>query len=245
MFGLFRKKTATKVFNAADLKVDMHSHLLPGIDDGADSIDTSLELISGLSALGYERLITTPHIRWDIFKNTRDIILNGLETVQKELSERQLNILLHAAAEYYLDDHVMDLVRTRQPLLTLHKNVVLVEFSMMRLPFNLREMIFDLLMAGYVPVIAHPERYTYLEGEYDLFHELKDNGCKLQMNLLSAAGQYGKVVTGMTHYMLKHDLYDLAGTDLHHRGHLQRLQQLGVTPEMEQLMERSAKNDWL
>lgn len=236
MFGLFNKKKSSSIFNATQLKTDMHSHLLPGIDDGSPDVNTSIELISGLKDAGYNKIITTPHILWDMYKNTPDIIKQKLDLVQKELQIRNIDIEINAAAEYFLDDHVAKLLETRAPLLTIKDNMVLVEFSVMHLSMNMKEILFDLQMAGYQPVLAHPERYAYLYKKYEIFHEFKQNGVMFQLNLLSTTGGYGKMVSEMADYFIKYDFYDLIGTDMHHKGHLQRMQSLYLKNEVQELI---------
>jgi len=235
-FNFFKNNNKSYPLDYAVLKADMHAHLLPGIDDGAVSMQNTLELISSLKHLGYTTLITTPHIRWDMFKNTPDGIQKQLDLVRAELSKNKIDIALHAAAEYYLDDYVSRLLKTNQPLLTLKGNMVLVEFSFMHLSGNMKEVLFDVQMAGYQPVIAHPERYTYLHKNYEALHEFKENGCMFQLNLLSLSSQYGKVVLEMANYLADHDFYDFAGTDLHHRRHLEALKSLKVSEKIHTLL---------
>lgn len=231
MFGLFSRKKAGK-FDASLLGADMHSHLLPGIDDGAKDLETSITLIEGLKALGYTKLITTPHILWDLYKNTPEIIHEKLDMVRSELQKRGIDIEINAAAEYFLDDHMAELLGKKMPLLAIKDNLVLVEFSVMHMSMHMKEMIFDLQMAGYQPILAHPERYTYLYKEYDLLHDLKENGCMFQLNALSATGGYGRTVGEMATYFMKHDFYDFLGTDMHHSGHLERLKSFELSPNL-------------
>ncbi len=226
MFKLFSKSSKKESAGLAEfglLKTDMHSHLIPGIDDGSPDIETSLKLIGGLHSLGFKKIITTPHIMWDMYKNNREIILERLEWVKKIVSEAELDIEIHAAAEYFLDDHVADLIRNNEPLLTVSGNLVLVEFSMAYPSHSLKDILFDMQMQGYQPIIAHPERYIYLDQNKGFYEELKDIGCLFQVNILSLAGYYGKSVQELAQYILKKGYYDLAGTDLHHFGHLEAL----------------------
>jgi len=236
IFNFFGKSPQKKYINLKTLKVDIHSHLLPGIDDGAENIPHSIELTSGLKHLGFSKLITTPHIRSDMFKNTADIIRFQLDRVQEELKIKNIDISLQAAAEYYLDDYVLELLKKKEPLLTVKDNMVLVEFSILHQALNMRELIFELQMAGYKPIIAHPERYIYLHRKYDLLHEFKENGCLFQLNLLSASLSRGKILTEMVNYFIDHDFYDFAGTDAHHLGHLRRLQNMKVSNKVSDLL---------
>ncbi len=227
MFKLFpgiKKTSANDVF--ALLRTDMHSHLLPGIDDGSPDMETSLRLIRGMTGLGFTKLITTPHILWEMYPNTRDGILRKLDELREEVNREGINTEIHAAAEYFLDEHVAGLVKRNEPLLTLNGTMVLTEFSLAWQPHGVKEILFDMQMQGYQPVIAHPERYVYLQANKEYFEELKEAGCLFQLNFLSLTGHYGKSVQELAQYLVKKNHYDLIGTDLHHMGHLEKLQNL-------------------
>jgi protein-tyrosine phosphatase len=219
------------------LKTDIHSHLLPGIDDGSPDLATSLELIKGMKESGYSKLITTPHIMWDMYQNTRDGILTLLDELQHVLAEEKIDIELDAAAEYFLDDYVMGLLKKKEPLLTFGDNMVLTEFSMASPPIDLKEILFEMRMQDYQPVIAHPERYIYLEHNKEFYDELKDAGYLFQLNLLSFAGVYGRSVKELANYIANKGYYDLAGTDLHNQKHLKALQNPAIASHLEKLLE--------
>lgn len=236
--GLFSKsKPAASKADFSLLKADMHSHLLPGIDDGSPDIKTSIELVRGMMDLGYSKLITSPHIMWDMYKNTREIILEKLELLRSAVQEAGLDVEINAAAEYYLDDHVHGLVKNNEPLLTVSKNMVLVEFSMAFPSHSLKDILFDMQMQGYQPIIAHPERYIYLERSKDFYEELKDIGCLFQVNLLSLIGHYGRTQQELAQYLIKKGYYDLAGTDLHHTRHLDALHSRDLGPQLQKLLD--------
>jgi tyrosine-protein phosphatase YwqE len=220
----FKKKTTPA--DLSWLKADMHSHLLPGIDDGSPDIATSLEFIKGLEALGYKKIITTPHVLWEIYPNTTAIILKKLDEVRKAILGAGIDIEFHAAAEYFIDEHFAEQLKKREGLLTISGNMVLVEVSMVTMPMDLPEVLFEMQMQNYQPVLAHPERYTYLGRKKEFFDQLKDSGCWFQMNLLSLSGHYGEGVQHLAEYLLKKGYYDLAGTDLHHSRHLSLLQKI-------------------
>jgi protein-tyrosine phosphatase len=224
MFKLFSKSTPKGGrFDYSILKTDMHSHILPGIDDGSDSIETSIELIKGMKELGYSKLIATPHIMWDMYRNTPDIIKRKLEEVRNAVQKEGIAIEIDAAAEYFLDEHVEDLLKAKEPLLAVSENKILVEFSMAFPAMNIKDVLFEMQMQGYTPIIAHPERYSYLIRNKEFYEELRDIGCLFQLNLLSLGGGYGKTVTELSQHLLKNNFYSLAGTDLHHEGHLHDL----------------------
>ena len=238
MFKLFSKsKSSTVIPDLSLLKTDMHSHLLPGIDDGSPDIETSLTLIRGMMALGYTKLVTTPHIMWDMYKNTAEIILQKLEVVRDAVKAEGLNIEINAAAEYFLDDHVHGMVKNNEPLLTISGNKVLVEFSLAYPSHSLKEILFDMQMQNYQPVIAHPERYIYLENNKNFYEELRDIGCQFQLNLLSLGGYYGKSPQLLADHLIKKGYYDLIGTDLHGFRHLEALNNPAITSPMNKLLE--------
>jgi protein-tyrosine phosphatase len=216
----FSKKKNTSIADLGWLNADMHSHLLPGIDDGSPDLTTSIELIKGFHNLGYKKLITTPHILWGLYPNTPDIIARKSQEVQQAIAEAGIDIQFHAAAEYFIDDHFSEQLKAKAPLLTISRNMVLVEFSMLTAPIDLNEVLFEMQMQDYQPVLAHPERYTYLLRNKDFFEELKTSGCLFQLNLLALTGYYGEAVQQLADFLLKKNYYDFVGTDLHHARHL-------------------------
>ncbi len=230
LFGFGRKnesKPSTghdSVANSfAFLGTDMHSHLLPGIDDGAQIIEDSITLIRSLMAMGYSNFITTPHIKSDIYPNNTAIIQNALKELQQALKEQNIHVPIHAAAEYYVDDRFLDMLENNEPLLTVHKKEVLIEFSFMFEPVRLNDTIFKIQTKGYTPIFAHPERYAFFHHKPEIFKDIKDRGCLLQLNTLSLSGYYGKSIMEMAARLINDGLYDYCGTDLHHKNHVESL----------------------
>ena len=219
MFSIFKKNNLPRA-DFSGLSCDMHSHLIPGIDDGVADIETSLQLIKGMAALGYKKLVTTPHVFWEMFQNTPEIINAGCEAVKKRLAEANIAIEFSAAAEYFMDDHFEQSLKEDEPLLTLRDNLVLVEFSFVGQPSRVKEILFELQIKGYQPVIAHPERYMYFNNHKNWYDEMKDLGCLFQLNLLSVTGYYGKVPAELAQYLIRKKYINLIGTDLHNDYHL-------------------------
>jgi len=222
MFSFFKKKT-TSASDLSSLRCDMHSHLIPGIDDGSPDLETSVRLIRGMIGLGYKKIITTPHINADIFPNTPAIIRAGQTVVTEELRRQDIDVTFQAAAEYLMDERFSRLLAVGEPLLTLKDNLVLVELSFAVPAINLREILFDMQLKGYQPVLAHPERYLYFGANRKWYDQLRDAGCFFQLNLLSFAGHYGPDSRQLAEYLIKKQYVDLLGTDLHHEKHLETL----------------------
>ncbi len=213
------------------LGADMHSHFIPGIDDGAKTIEDSLTLIRAMKDMGYKTIITTPHVMIDYYANTPEIIQNGLQTVQQALKEQNIDISIKAAAEYYMDEYFISLLDKQEPLLTIYQKEVLVEFSMLYEPMMLNDVIFKMQGAGYRPIIAHPERYVYFHRNINKYRELKDNGCLLQLNMLSISGHYGVHIKAVAEKLLEKGLYDYCGSDMHHEKHANQLRTMACTKD--------------
>lgn len=219
----FFRKSSRRIADFSGLSCDMHSHLIPGIDDGSPDMATSIELIRGLVDLGYKKIITTPHIMADIYPNTPAIINAGYQEVLAELERQQISVELKAAAEYLMDDHFTQMLEDDKPLLTLKDKLVLVELSFAVPSINLKDLLFQMQIKGYQPVLAHPERYLYFGGNKDWYNQLKEAGCLFQLNLLSLRGYYGKASMELAQYLIKKKYVDLLGTDMHHERHLENL----------------------
>lgn len=196
--------------------IDIHSHLLPGIDDGAKNMEDSRYLINSLHEIGFKEIITTPHIMDIIWDNTADDILKKKQEVQRELN---LKIPFNAAAEYMMDDSFFNLIK-KDELLTLKDNYVLVEMSYQNAPMQLYDMLFELQVAGYKPVLAHPERYVFYHKNYNEYTKLKKAGCLFQLNLLSTVGYYGNGVLQTAQKLLEKGMIDFTGSDVHHKNHV-------------------------
>jgi len=219
MFGFFKNKEKEHL-DLSGLVADMHNHLIPGIDDGATDMESSIVMIRAMHSLGYRKFIATPHVQWEMFKNTHEIIENGAQAVRERLAETEMKVEFRGAAEYFLDEHVDELLEKNIPLLTIHKNMVLVEFSFIRQPMDLKEKLFQLQIKGYQPIIAHPERYLYFGAHKYVYDELHDMECVFQLNLLSLCGYYGKKQEELAQYLIKKKYVSLLGSDLHNIRHI-------------------------
>jgi tyrosine-protein phosphatase YwqE len=221
--------------------VDIHAHLLPGIDDGAKTISDSLVLINGMQAIGIDQFIATPHVMSSVWENTRTGIEAKLTETNPQLLTQNSSVQLTAAAEYMMDGTFLDLLRKEQ-LLTLKDNYVLVEMSYLSAPIQLYDIIFEIQLEGYKPVLAHPERYLFYHKNTREYHKLKQQGCLFQLNLLATVGYYGINVTQAAETILQKGMYDFVGTDVHHQNHLKALSQRIKTKGLENLKEAFSNN---
>lgn len=228
----------------ADLSVigtDLHSHLIPGIDDGSKSLEDSIILLRKFQELGYKKVITTPHVMSDFYRNTPEIILDGLEAVRAEIKKQNLAIEIEAAAEYYADFHLNDLLKSGN-LLTFGDNYILFELSFTQEQPGINETIFDLITEGYKPILAHVERYPYYINNWKRIQEYRDRGVLLQLNINSLSGHYGPPIKKMAEQLIERDWIDVIGSDCHHFQHLEMIDSLRTNPFLHKII---AKEDLL
>lgn len=222
---------------------DIHSHLLPGIDDGAKTIEDTIFLINSLKSFGFEKFITTPHTFSGFWDNTKEGILTKENETLRMLSAQGLNLNLRAASEYLLDDHFASLFKKGE-VLPLKDNLVLVEMSYLNAPIQLYDLLFDLQVAGYKPVLAHPERYLFYHKKLEEYKKLKNAGCYLQLNLLSTVGYYGNEVTDIANKLLESGLYDFVGSDVHHSKHINAFENKVLIKDTKGLKELIQNNSF-
>jgi len=232
---LFFKKKIPLTDFFTDGFVDIHSHLLPGIDDGAKDMDTSIALLLKMASYGIKNFITTPHVLGSVYPNSSEVIKQKLAAVKKELEKREIKgISIQATAEYMLDGEFSALL-DQKDILVLKDNYILVEMSYFSAPINLYELLFEIQLKGYKPILAHPERYNFYHTDFKSYYKLKQAGCLFQLNLLSLTDQYGKGVQKTSEKLLKENLYDFVGTDTHHQNHLELLPKVGTKKTLEKI----------
>lgn len=203
----------------------MHSHLLPGLDDGVKSLEETLAIVTLFEQLGYTKIITTPHVMYDHFRNTPASIRSSLDEVQRYLRDNDKGVVLEAAAEYYLDEYLMRLVESDAALLTFGDGFLLFETNFISEPLNLNEFIFAVTTRGYRPVLAHPERYLYLHDNMERVEDLFNRGVLFQINLGSLAGLYSKKVQSVAGKLIDKGFVHLLGSDCHNVTHAELLDQ--------------------
>lgn len=201
------------------MRVDMHSHLLPGLDDGVSTLEEAEVIVRSFIDMGYTQIITTPHVMSDAYRNTPEIILSSLQELQHHLRRQDLTISISAAAEYYLDESLMRQVESNQPLLTFGDRYLLFETNFMTDPLNLKEFIFLATTKGYRLILAHPERYLYLQNDFSMVQDLLDRGVMMQLNINSISGHYSKSAQQMAYKLIDKGMIHWIGSDCHHREH--------------------------
>jgi tyrosine-protein phosphatase YwqE len=214
----FKKKT--KISTSSPLTVDIHSHLLPLLDDGVKSFEESEEIITHFQSLGYRKIITTPHVMSDAYRNTPEGILEKLKELNAFLKVKGIDITIEAAAEYYLDEYLFNLIETDKQILTFGKRYLLFETNFLTEPLNLKEFIFLATTKGYKLILAHPERYLYLQNNLDKAQDLINRGVLFQLNISSLTGYYAKSAKQTANKLIDQGWVHFLGSDCHHLQHI-------------------------
>ena len=242
MFSLFKNKPKLSEL-IPDGFIDIHSHILPGIDDGAENLDQSRNLLNGLKAIGVSKCIVTPHTLPEIWDTTYTGITENFQKTKLQL-EAPLNTMLHhAASEYMINEAFLQRLQT-EPLLTLKDNYVLIEMSYLNPPLALKEIIFEIQLKGYQPLLAHPERYLFYHRNTKMYTTLKELDVKFQMNLLSSVGYYGSKVAIAADFLLKENYIDFVGTDVHHMKHIGAFENKIIVKSETQLQSAIERNSF-
>ena len=242
MLQIFKSKKSNIPANIG-FKTDLHSHLLPGIDDGSNSVEESIELITRMQELGIERFITTPHIAESAFPNTIVEISEAYKLLDKALEEANMKVNLCYSAEYRLDDNYLELFQNNQ-LIPFPGNYILIENSYYQDYWGINDLIFRMINAGFHPILAHPERYRYYGNDTAAYEKIHNMGCKFQVNILSFAGSYGKEAKVAANYLLNYGYIDFLGTDAHHMRHVEALEEFCKTSEYQKILSKiSLMND--
>ena len=215
-FNLFKSKPTLKEIIPNGF-VDIHSHILPGIDDGAKNIEESLLLISQMKKLGFVKIIGTPHSYPSVYDNTKKSITDSYNELKDKIPK---GIKIEFASEYMADISIQDKIKNNS-ILTIKDKFILIETGFNSMPNNLFEMIFEIRLNGYVPIVAHPERYIYLNENFRIAEKLKIAGCLFQINLLSSTGYYGNRISKFCDKLLVEDMVDFVGSDIHNLRHVQ------------------------
>ncbi len=202
------------------LQTDVHSHFLPGLDDGCKTFEESMSLLKGMHQAGFKNIVCTPHIQAVHYQNSREIIMPVFEQLQLLVEKEVPSLTLSVAAEYLLDEGFEE--HLKNGLLTFGKEkYVLTELSYFTPYPRYRNLLQEIQMKGFKPILAHPERYGYWVKHNEPIEELHGAGVLLQVNIPSLTGYYGSEVRKRAFGLVEKGLISLAGSDVHNANYLQ------------------------
>ncbi|MDT0539471.1 CpsB/CapC family capsule biosynthesis tyrosine phosphatase [Croceitalea sp. P059] len=228
MFSFFSKKEY--LVDYLEGFIDIHNHILPGIDDGAKTAEESIDLIKGFGEFGVKDFICTPHIMHNYYENTPKTIKKSYKKLKKVLKEEKYDVKLTYAAEHMIDDN-FEHILVKDKILPLNSNHLLIEMSYLQPSINFDVSIQKIQSKQFFPVFAHPERYQYLNCDYEKYEYYKSKGLKFQMNLLSLSNYYGKEINKTALKLLNDGLYDFIGSDVHNSRHLSSIRKIKISKQ--------------
>lgn len=245
--SIFSKKETIQIDSLNAIGVDMHSHLIAGIDDGVKTIEEAIEIISFMKSIGYRKIVTTPHTMLGGYDNTPEIILSGRDKLINALKEKNIDFEIEAASEYYLDEHFTNLINNNKQILNFGSKYVLFELSYMSRSRSMETTFFDLNVNGYKPILAHPERYPYLADKgLEEYQKIKDAGVLLQINMFSLVGYYGKQAQFIAQELINNNMVDFIGSDIHNRAQIDVFKSCLQSEYLQKLIESNQlKNNTL
>ena len=227
MLHLFRKKRF--LVDALENFVDIHNHILPGIDDGAKDTDESIEILKGFADIGVSKFIATPHIMHNFYPNTPETIQGAHGLLLEALQEKQwLDFRLDIAAEYMIDDNFENLLEEDQ-VLPLGQDYLLMEMSYLQPPINLEEALVKAVRKGLYPILAHPERYTFFHNNPRRYSQLKGQGILFQLNMLSLSDFYSQESPKVAYKLLEDGLFDYIASDVHNMEQLNAIKEITIS----------------
>ena len=195
---------------------DLHCHICYGIDDGPKTLEESIKMLEYMAKCGFTDVFATPHYMEDskyIATNTQKNKI--LKKLQEVIKDRNLNLNLYCGNEIYISNNILEMIKNKKIMTLNNSRYLLIEFSLFYKNPNIRSILYELLRNGYVPIIAHPERYVYLDKDFTLIKELKDLGCLFQGNYPSLFGKYGKTAKKNLTKMIKQGIISFLGSDIH------------------------------
>lgn len=213
----------------------MHSHLLPDVDDGIRSAGDALTCLRQFAEWGIQHVVTTPHISQDTFPNTPTLLRTVAAELQTHIELAELPLTFNLAAEYMVDELFVKQLQQNDLLSFGTERYVLIETGWASLPLQLNTWLFQMQLQGYKPILAHPERYPYFRGKPEALAELRQQGCLMQLNLMSLAGRYGPDTRRMAQALIHHGLVDFVSSDLHHTRDLPMLEKSMQTADYREL----------
>lgn len=217
--------------------VELHNHLLPGIDDGVDDVSKTIHFLYRFQQLGFSKVIATPHVFAGVYPNTPETILDAYKTSEASRTQ-DVSIDFKFAAEYMVDLEFEAWVQQKNELLVFGKNNVLIEMSYAAPSPNIEQVVFALQLAGYQPVLAHPERYNFYHQQPKAYQRMLDMGCQFQLNILALTNYYGPHVKRQANWLIKNRMYQWVGSDCHHERHMIALEDFASSKSCYQLLEQ-------
>lgn len=199
---------------------DIHSHLIYGVDDGAKTLEESIEILSDLKKCGYDNIILTPHyIKDSTYQSTKEENLKKLKVLRAALKYYNIDLNLYLGNEIYIDDNIYELLQSGKITSLNNTRYLLIELPMSGIYDEYKEIFISLMKKGYRVILAHPERYKSFQEDFNKIYELESIGVYFQSNLDSIVGKYGENAEKIIKRLLKEKKIAFLASDIHHKKH--------------------------
>ncbi len=198
--------------------IDMHTHILPNIDDGSKSIEETFQLIKEAKKVGFNEIISTSHYMEGYYETDnaeREVWVNA---IYEKLQEQNIGVKLYLGNEIYFSENIMNLLKEERASTINETNYVLFEMPLNAEPLNLYDVIYEMLQYEIIPILAHPERYSFIQKEPELVYDLIEKGVYMQANYASIIGLYGKKAKFIVKKFLENNMIHFLGSDVHRKG---------------------------
>lgn len=195
--------------------IDVHSHILPNIDDGSRSIEETFNLIKEAKEAGFEGIVCTSHYMENYYETNRPEREVWINAIHENLENKNIDMNLYLGNEIYMSDNIIELLEDGKATTMNDTSYVLFELPMNAEPMNLYDMVYEMQQYKIVPILAHPERYSFVQTDPELIYDLIDKGVLMQANYGSIIGQYGKKAQMIVQKFLENNMIHMLGTDVH------------------------------
>lgn len=195
--------------------LDVHCHFIPGVDDGSKDVTTSINMAKKAESLGYNAIFATPHYIESAHETQKEDLLNSIEILNKMLEERNINVNIYSGNEIYYSRNVLELLQENKVCTLANSRYFLMELPFTGKVLGLTDLIQNITHFGYIPIIAHPERYDFVNKNYKELYDIIDAGALLQVNLSSITGYYGNKPKATVKKLLKNNMVSVIGSDSH------------------------------
>lgn len=225
--------------------IDFHSHILPNVDDGSKSLEETIKLIEEAKSAGFKAIISTSHFVRGYFETTVKERKELLHSISKTLEENKVDVELYLGNEIYFSEDIVKLIEEKTICSINNTKYILFELPLSSKPINLYNVIYDLMQNNFIPVLAHPERYSFVQQNPKLVEDLIEKGVLIQSNFGSFIGEYGKKAQIIVKKLLKNNMVHFLGSDTHRKGTiypkipkiLKRMEKLIGNEKLKQLTE--------
>ena len=209
--------------------IDFHSHILPNIDDGSRNYEETINILKEANEAGFEKVISTSHYMEDCYEVSEQAREELINKIKLETN----NLQLYTGSEIYITEDIVELIKNKKASTINNSKYLLFELPMNSKPLYVEDIVYRLIQNGYQPIIAHPERYSYVQDDFDYALDLLDMGVLFQSNYGSLIGLYGDKAKKTLKKMLKQDLVHFLGSDVHRAGQ--------IYPEIPKILKKLGK----